>query len=125
MAELTERVFVYGTLKRGGGAFGLLSGCEPEGEAEAKGRLYDIGGRFPALGADAGAAVVRGEVYRCSAAVLPRLDDYEGVTEGLFRRVRLEIAGAPCWAYVAGPALAPRLRGGAVLPGGSWPPGSR
>lgn len=113
------RIFVYGTLRRGGPAEALLRGCRWLGPAEVTGTLYDVGGRYPALVLE-GATPVRGEVWSGPDEALERLDEYEGVEEGLFRRVVVEIGGEPCWAYVAGPALVPRLAASAVVEGGEW-----
>lgn len=114
------RLFVYGTLRRGGGAEGLLRGFERLGPAQVRGTLHDVEGRFPALVPE-GEGAVRGEVWAGPEEALARLDAYEGVGEGLFRRVRLEAAGKACWAYVAGPRLLGRLSAATVLPGGEWP----
>jgi len=112
-------VFVYGTLREGGGAEGLLRGCARVGAGAVRGRLYDLGA-YPALVLAAGEGAVRGEVWGCPAAVLPRLDAYEGVAEGLFRRVRTEAGGVECWVYVAGPALEPALAPENLIGSGDW-----
>lgn len=121
----TFNLFVYGTLRRGGGAHDQLRGCEWVGEATVGGTLYDIDGRFPAL-LLYGDAPVRGEVWRCPAVLLPQLDAYEGRADSLFRRVGVEATAPlgdhlPCWVYTAGPALSRKLRPEARLPGGTWP----
>jgi gamma-glutamylcyclotransferase (GGCT)/AIG2-like uncharacterized protein YtfP len=116
-------LFVYGTLRSGSTAGGMLEGCRRVGEARLNGLLYDIDGRFPAL-LLYGGAQVHGEVWRCPAALLPRLDAYEGTGRGLFRRVgaHAEADGelVPCWVYTAGPALGRRLRPEHRIPGGRW-----
>jgi gamma-glutamylcyclotransferase (GGCT)/AIG2-like uncharacterized protein YtfP len=121
-------LFVYGTLRQGSGANAHLRGCERLADATIPGTLYDIDGRFPAVVLYGGGRV-RGEVWRCPAPALARLDAYEGMASGLFRRVAIEAetpAGAiPCWTYAAGPALARRLVPARRLPGGEWPPTGR
>jgi gamma-glutamylaminecyclotransferase len=120
----TFNLFVYGTLLSGSGADALLGDCERLGAGTVHGTLYDIDGRFPAI-VLYGAASVRGEVWRCPAPLLLQLDRYEGVEEGLFRRVAVEPALAdgaavPAWIYAAGPALSRKLRQDARVPGGDW-----
>ncbi len=80
-------LFVYGTLKRGGRAHGLLRGQEFLGAARTVPgyRLYNSGS-FPCLKADpAGTGQVQGERWRVDAVTLRRLDEFEGVPY-LFRR---------------------------------------
>jgi gamma-glutamylcyclotransferase (GGCT)/AIG2-like uncharacterized protein YtfP len=119
-ADPAIHVFVYGTLRTGGLAAALLTGVERVGEATVQGALYDIGGRYPAL-VLAGTGTVHGELWRCSAALLARLDEYEGVRHGLFRRVALRVAGTAAWTYVAGPVLATQLRPARRIGAGVWP----
>mgnify|MGYP001323065815 CR=1 FL=1 len=112
-------LFTYGTLRSGRGAAALLEGCEPVAAAAVTGTLFDIDGEYPAL-VLAGTGRVDGEIWRCPAATLPRLDEYEGVAEGLFRRVGVRVDEWACWTYVAGPKLAPRLNPNRRIPEGRW-----
>lgn len=121
-------LFAYGTLRDGGGADGLLAGCERVDHGTVGGALYDIDGRFPAL-VLYGEEPVHGEVWRCPSDLLPSLDAYEGTERSLFRRVAAEVrtssGGAlPCWLYTAGPALSRSLTPERRVPGGTWPPAS-
>lgn len=118
--ESTIHVFVYGTLRTGGSAGGLLRGCEHVGASTVEGALYDMGA-YPVLVLGGGGRV-DGEVWRCPVATLARLDEYEGVREGLYRRVRVEAGGVECWTYVAGPALELRLTPERRIAAGRWPP---
>ena len=102
-------LFVYGTLRAEGAAHALLDGARRVAVASIRGTLYDIDGQYPALMLY-GTQVVNGEVWHVpDAARLARLDAYEGVAEGLFRRVGLDVDGFGCWVYVAGPAVARKL----------------
>src|SRR5262245_34158965 len=106
-------LFVYGTLRSGSSATSLLIGAERVGEATVGGVLYDIDGEYPAL-IVYGKTPVPGEVWRCPAALLNELDEYERIDLGLFRRIAVEVflsdgSTVPCWAYVAGPQLAGEL----------------
>lgn len=116
-------LFTYGTLRRGREAAGLLEGCERVGPATVAGSLFDIDGEYPAL-VLAGAGRVEGEIWRCPAELLARLDEYEAVGRGLFRRVAAEAGGLACWVYVAGPRLARRLTPRRRIKSGRWPPES-
>lgn len=102
-------LFVYGTLRSNGAAASLLAAGELVAEGTVGGVLYDMDAGYPAL-LPYGAAPVRGEVWRLPVMALPALDDYEGVAEGVFRRIGVEVSMddqtvLPCWVYVAGPAL--------------------
>jgi gamma-glutamylcyclotransferase (GGCT)/AIG2-like uncharacterized protein YtfP len=118
-------LFVYGTLRRGGEAAGMLRDCEWVGRASVSGYLYDVDGRFPAL-VLYGEARVNGEVWHCPPALLLRLDDYEGTRRGLFRRVAVEVDVAgetvACWTYAAGPALSRKLVPAARIRDAEWRP---
>lgn len=116
MAELRTHfhLFVYGTLRAGSNASALLGDAEWLGAAQVGGVLYNIDDEFPAL-VLYGNTPIAGEVWRCASDLLPRLDAYEGVDKGLFRRIGVEVeqpgrAGKiACWTYVAGPALSRKL----------------
>ena len=121
-------LFVYGTLRQGSAPSAHMHACERLGDATIPGILYDIDGRFPAV-VLYGEGRVIGEIWRCPAPELTRLDSYEGTASGLFRRVAIEADSAsgavPCWTYAAGPALARKLVPARRLPGGEWPPTRR
>jgi len=107
-------LFVYGTLRSNGPAAARLAGSELIGTGSVGGILYDIDGAHPAL-VVYGTTPVRGEVWHCPAWLLRQLDDYEGVAEGLFRRIGAEVQlddgrAQGCWIYVAGPKLARKLK---------------
>ena len=105
-------LFVYGTLKSGERNAHLLSGCGLIGPGQVGGILYDIDGEHPAL-VVYGSTQVSGEVWKCPADFLGHLDEFEGLSRGLFRRigVSVETRNGPlaCWTYVAGPSLSHKL----------------
>lgn len=86
-------LFVYGTLRR---AFShpmqklLERGGMWRGEGTCQGRLYDLGAYPGMVDPDAPEDEVTGDVYALAPArqdkVLHRLDRYEGVEAGLYRR---------------------------------------
>jgi gamma-glutamylcyclotransferase (GGCT)/AIG2-like uncharacterized protein YtfP len=102
-------VFVYGSV------LGRLpAGCRRLGEGELRGTVYELPELGPVLMLY-GDTRVRGEVWRCPAAVLGELDRLADVARGRFRRVARQVAGVgggegwACWLYVAGPGVARRL----------------
>lgn len=103
-----DLLFVYGTMSFGQPAHSLLAGCRFAGRAAVRGLLAPAGGHVALIpNAD---GWVRGELYelpggRALGNLLARLDGYEGVGQGLYRRGRVEAGGKVAWAYVAGPAL--------------------
>jgi gamma-glutamylaminecyclotransferase len=100
-------LFVYGTLKRGCCNHRYLADQTFVGTARTQAgyRLYDLGG-YPGIAAhgDDREGVV-GEVWSVSDQALIELDRFEGVHEGLYRRVPIPLqppfAGQAIDAYVS------------------------
>lgn len=92
---MSHLLFVYGTLKRGCCNHAQLADQTFVGQAEtAPGYLLHEVGGFPGLVVRAGhGTAVRGEVWSVDARALARLDRFEGVAEGLYRRERVALAG--------------------------------
>jgi gamma-glutamylcyclotransferase (GGCT)/AIG2-like uncharacterized protein YtfP len=114
-------LFVYGTLKRGCSNHGQLSGGALVGTARTPPgyRLYDLGG-YPALAAHPhDAEGVAGEVWSVAPDLLARLDAFEGVHEGLYRRELLPLlppfADREVFAYLPAQGVAGRSE-----IGGTW-----
>lgn len=85
---MRTRLFVYGTLKRGCSNHPQMAGAHFLGLARTPPgyRLYDLGG-YPALvGTPEDVSGVVGEVWSVDPDGLDRLDRFEGVHEGLYRR---------------------------------------
>jgi gamma-glutamylcyclotransferase (GGCT)/AIG2-like uncharacterized protein YtfP len=116
-------LFVYGSLRRGGVAHGRLAGCRFLRAGRIAGTLFDTGAGYPTL-VLGGEGEAEGEIWEVPAPLLRALDRYEGVGEGLFRRVPVEVDGVECWTYVAGDALRERLSPAAAVPSGRWPAGT-
>jgi gamma-glutamylcyclotransferase (GGCT)/AIG2-like uncharacterized protein YtfP len=97
----TFRLFVYGTLKRGGCRHRLLAGQRFLGAGRTRPRyaLLDLGA-YPGLVPAAQGQAVHGELYEVEARLLPALDAEEGAP-GLFRLGPVEVEGwaAPVYAY--------------------------
>ena len=81
-------LFVYGTLKRGCSNHHFLTGQEFIGEAHtASGfRLFELGGHPGLVPRPADRDGVAGEVWAVDAEALVRLDGFEGLAEGIYRR---------------------------------------
>jgi gamma-glutamylaminecyclotransferase len=79
-------VFVYGTLKRHGGAWEyFLINQKFVGEATSVNKFIVLGGGFPVALYTKEEAPIRGEIYEVDDETVERLDGYEG--EGhLFKR---------------------------------------
>ena len=114
-------LFVYGTLKRGYCNHGQIAGGTFVGLAHTPPgyRLYDLGG-YPGLAVHPDdTAGVTGEVWSVAPDLLARLDAFEGVHEGLYRREVLALlppfADREVFAYlpVHGVAGRPEI-------GGTW-----
>ncbi|MEN0068280.1 MAG: gamma-glutamylcyclotransferase family protein [Myxococcota bacterium] len=122
---MNTSLFVYGTLMQGQDQEGLLAGCERIA-ATTRGRLYDLPAGYPALSLQ-GADRVYGELVRnLDVRRLVLLDDYEGVDQGLYERVEIEVhvglKAESAWAYVMDD---PRSIGGRRIVKGRWQPSRR
>jgi gamma-glutamylaminecyclotransferase len=104
---MSTLLFVYGTLKRGCSNHGQLADQTFVGDAQTVGgfQLYDLGG-YPCIVADPDDHDgVTGEVWAVDDTALARLDRFEGVHEGLYRResiaLRPPFADRKIQAYVS------------------------
>ena len=84
--NLTQRLFVYGSLKRGYALHDYLSSQRFLGTAATKPhyRLYDCGSYPGMVYVGTNGVAVTGEVYQISDRVRNVLDEVEGVDEGLY-----------------------------------------
>lgn len=80
-------VFVYGSLKRGYALNHLLEGQRFLGTARTRPlyRIFDLGS-YPGLVDWPDGLSIHGELYGIDEPCLGRLDDAEGVAEGLYAR---------------------------------------
>ena len=113
---MTQRLAVYGLLRRDESMASFLAAAAFVGEACIEGYdLYHLGG-FPGAVSGAGSIVV--EVYELDdAEMLALLDEAEGVDEEppVYRRVEIEALGTPAWMYVFA-----RDPGAKQIPSGDW-----
>lgn len=114
---LTARVFVYGTLMRGGHNHGLLAAARFAGEARTAPRYTLVSmGDWPAL-LEGGGQSVAGELFLVAVATLAALDALEGAPT-LYQRRPVTLAdGSLAVAYVKPAALA---LGRPVVASGDW-----
>lgn len=89
---MTRFVFVYGSLKRGFRLHKLLDGQQFAGPARTAAcyRIVDCG-EYPGLLDSEPGNSIHGEVYKVDAECLSRLDQAEGVDEGLYERRRVAL----------------------------------
>jgi gamma-glutamylcyclotransferase (GGCT)/AIG2-like uncharacterized protein YtfP len=111
----TQKVFVYGTLKRGWGNHRLLTGARYLGDARIRGTMHHLGG-FPAIHLESD-DVVHGELYEVTSETLARLDRLEGIPT-FYQRTRVRMSsGSTAWVYVMPPD---RLTSREVIASGRW-----
>lgn len=113
-------LFVYGTLQHGEAQAGLLASLGRRA-ARVRGRLFHLPAGYPALQLG-GSDLVHGEIVDApDGRLLTLLDTFEGVSDGLFRRVEVSVllglTTERAWAYVMDN---PARRGGRRLPKGRW-----
>lgn len=116
---MKQAVFVYGTLMFPAlfeQVAGVPLAAEPARLAGYRRHAVEAAARapFPAIRAEAGACVDGLLIRNCAGDTLLRLDRFEGIEQGLYRRTAVEVTDRhrhriAAQAYVAGPALAGRL----------------
>lgn len=86
-------IFVYGTLKRGGSNHQLMAGQKFLGAARTPPgfRLYALDGHPGMIPKADDRDGITGEVWSVDAACLAQLDLFEGLVEGLYRRVPIKL----------------------------------
>ena len=116
------KIFVYGTLKRGGQNHHHLAGQIFLGEARtARGyTLYELTGYPGMIAQTGGADGVSGELWDIDAACLARLDEVEGLAEGLYHRADVPLlppfAGQSAETYLYSRSVAGRRKLGEIWP---------
>lgn len=120
-----QRVFVYGTLKKGHGNHNnFLQEAKDLGQAQLEGIMFHLGG-FPAINLAEKFSVIRGEVYECTWDHIVAMDQLEGVGNNFYERVEVKVdsmylgARGIVWTYVFNRERAIE-RGQWVVPSGYW-----
>src|SRR5438093_1105192 len=110
-------LFVYGQLQPGHGAPRSLTRSWPD---RVRGQLFDLG-RYPAaVRVGSAESWFCGHVLEIVESELRELDEFEGVHQGLYRRVRIITkSGFEAWIYEYARPLPPTARG----PVEHWPLG--
>jgi gamma-glutamylaminecyclotransferase len=90
---MSVTLFVYGTLKRGDCRHSVLAGQTFQGQARTapRYRMYNVGS-YPALVETPDGLAIEGELWQVDATCLARLDEVEGVAEGLYQRRAIQLA---------------------------------
>ena len=109
----TIKVFVYGTLLKGHGAFGMVPVLKVQKDKLANFDIYNIGS-FP--GITPGDGEVVGEVHTIDKEDIKRLDSYEGVPSLYTRQEVTTNSGVNVYVYVFNRSLSNYER----IEGGSW-----
>ena len=88
------RVFVYGTLKRGGENHEWIKTQTFVASARTKPlyRMFDLGG-YPGMTRSENGLSIEGEVWDVNEAGLARLDVLEDIEGGEYERVKIELQG--------------------------------
>ncbi len=88
------RVFVYGTLKRGGENHSWIAGQQFVSLAKTRSvyRMFDLGG-YPGMVRENQGLSIEGELWEVDTAGLARLDVLEDVAGGEYERVEIELEG--------------------------------
>ena len=111
LGAMSDRLFVYGTLRPGDVRWVILEGfVADEGAIDtAAGRVFDTGLGYPAA-VFGGDGTIHGRTYPLRAdrvdEALAVLDEEEGTVRGLFHRVTITTGrGHIAWAYAYGGGL--------------------
>lgn len=117
--EGLQRVFVYGTLKKGfGNHERLLKECKELGTATIEGIMFHLGA-FPAISLGEPFGKIHGEVYEVSWDKLIDLDQLEGVGHNFYDRIEAKVhPHGAVWTYIFPHARAAKEQ--FVVPSGVW-----
>ena len=90
--QVSQTIFVYGSLKRGYVLHHLLDGQQflSEAKTDPVYRLFDLGS-YPGLVEWPSGLAISGEVYRVDVECLCRLDEAEGVAERHYVRRNVQL----------------------------------
>ena len=94
------RVFVYGTLRKGGENHHFLVDSKYLGEEEISGfKMFNIHGFYPAAVPSIQNSTIKGEVYEIDGYTLQKLDHLEGCPH-LYKRITVATTEGPAEIYV-------------------------
>ena len=114
----TVKIFVYGTLMRGGQLAEILHTSQYKGSARISGSLFDTTLGFPALTDPIQEGdTVEGEVYEVKSETLRRLDTAENVPH-LYERITTVLLDEPIEVFVY--RYVPSVAMAHYIPSGKW-----
>ena len=118
-----EKLFVYGTLRKGGKRSGHLEGCRLLGMMKVPGTLYRTPFGYPAAVFDETSSLaVQGELYELppdSEVFIGSVDRLEGVDEKLFSRSVIR-GEETFYVYEPCPELRSRISDADIIRSGNW-----
>jgi len=121
--EVLDRLFVYGTLRRGQTARSLVANqVTRSAKAHTNGAIYAFPMGYPGFSENDGSGQVVGEVIWLSelAATFGLLDAYEGADFArVIRQITLE-TGEEVWAWIYTLADPGAVKLGTLIPDGDW-----
>lgn len=96
-----QKVFVYGTLKKGyGNNERFLKDCKELGIATINGLMFHLG-PFPAINLGEPFSQITGEVYEVNWDHILKMDILEGVANNFYDRVQVRTnSHGLCWTYI-------------------------
>lgn len=119
IVDTPQKVFVYGTLKKGfGNHHAYLNGARDLGEASIEGTMFHLGA-FPAINLSEQFCRINGEVYEVNWDHIYKMDLLEGVGHGFYKRIQGLVAPhGVVWMYVFTQQSASKEQ--FIVPGGWW-----
>ncbi len=116
MTDNVMKLAVYGTLRKGSDNLGRI---------EKTTLIYPGHRRFPAMIYDEAGSGTVVEVHEVDSEALIAYDHYEGVSAGVYQRVRTDVAmddgrTTPAWVYLAGEKLLEQSESFVVITSGDW-----
>lgn len=117
--EGPQRIFVYGTLKKGYGNHShYLKECKELGQARIEGLMFHLGG-FPAINLTERFSSILGEVYEVTWDNILSLDQLEGVGHNFYDRIEAKVEPhGIVWTYIFPSDRARKEQW--VVPSGIW-----
>ena len=119
-----QKLFVYGTLRKGGARSAHLERCRLLRMMKVPGALYSTPFGYPAAVFDeASSLTVQGELYELpadSGAFIKSTDRLEGVDEKLFSRSVIRLGEEFFYAYEPSPELRRRISDADIIRSGNW-----
>ncbi|MBM81224.1 MAG: hypothetical protein CMJ78_11605 [Planctomycetaceae bacterium] len=116
MPEHLMKLAVYGTLR---------TGSDNLGRIEKTTLIYPGHRRFPAMIYDKGGCGTVVEVHEVDNEALSAYDHYEGISAGVYQRVRTDVTmddgrTTSAWVYLAGEKLLEQSESFIVITSGDW-----